>query len=1423
MTKLGFSGATVSRIKVCLLILIFLCFFIPTVSFSSALYGGDTHYDDRLNIGSHFFADPNPLSGAFTYQVSLTLPPGRNNLKPDLSLKYSSEPGDQVSPFGYGWSISIPYIERIPRKGTDNLYNQDEISSVFFSALDGEVIASSTTVGTEDFGPKTDNGNFRKYEFVDNQWWRVTDKGGFIYKFGQATSTRQNNPNVATSTAKWMLEEVRDANNNYISYDYFKDSGQIYPATTTYTGYGTTPGIYSVEFFLENRNDKATSTVTGFSVASNYRVAEIQVKVDGSWVRKYKLDYTTGDNQIRSLLDVITETGRGEDGTTLTLPAIDFDYQPDHTTASSTWTLNSSYTIPYNFNTGDANGVWLIDVNKDSFPDIIRGASPGNTYINNTSNTGWTDNTGGISVPIQLNLENVRIIDFNADGLPDILSAPNPTQNDPQLWVHDTNGVGWTANSASTTVSYAFSTFAVDHDIDLGAKAMDVNGDGLSDIVKSYATSTFSGEAGVLINKGDGTGWATSTTNYNIPVYFSMNDVNNGVLAVDVNGDGLVDLLQGIDGVKGVYINNGDGTGWTQDDHYEEGLGNFILSGGDNGLRVADVNGDGLVDLIHSRGPGSPTQDVYLNKGNGTGWRQVFDYNIPIYFASGGADKGVQITDVNGDNMPDLVKSFSGDREVYIHQGVVTDILSKVTTSAGGTINVTYTTTGLTTDVGTTTTANPSLPFNFPVSKNIVRDDGFETVATTTYSYGGGEYYYNNEYDRRFATFATTTETDPFGNVSKNYFHQGNGSQSAIGENSDNQSKIGKPYRTEVYDDSSNLYQKSINRWENVSLANDRNFVKLATTTNLSYDGDSDRRDAATESNYDDTNGNLTQQIAYGEVTGNDDGTFADTGTDKRTTDFTYSASSTAYIIGLPQTQTIKDNSGTTVAQNRFYYDNLSLGLIGAGNRTKEERLISGSTYLNIQHTYNSYGLITQDTDPRGKNTNYVYESSNQYLGTTTNPLSQIVETYRDLSSGKITRLTDQNSREFQTTYDALDRVTAEKIPDHLGTPTNLVTKSDYAYTDTVGSRKVLRTDYLSTATSTETYTYLDGFDRIVQTRKEAEGSGTYVVTDTKYNERGDVATTSLPYFSSGSSKTSATTTAALLIQNSHDPLRRIKTIVNAKGTETHAYDQWAETVTDRNSKTKDFTKDAFGNLVQVDEHNSGNTYTTAYTYDVLNNLTKITDSLSNIRNFTYDDISRLLNSEDLHASADTSFASTTYTYDDSGNITSKLDAKNQTVDYTHDDVNRLLTEDYTGNSGTDITYSYDWCSDGKGRLCQATTTDAITTNTYDVLGDLTTENKEIASTTYLTTYTYDRQGNKTQIGYPNGLTVFYNYNGAGLLETIGAQQPGSTPAYIVSNFDYGPTGQVAYKKFGNNIESTYTYDADELYRLQQIDTNPTN
>ena len=391
------------------------------------------------------------------------------------------------------------------------------------------------------------------------------------------------------------------------------------------------------------------------------------------------------------------------------------------------------------------------------------------------------------------------------------------------------------------------------------------------------------------------------------------------------------------------------------------------------------------------------------------------------------------------------------------------------------------------------TRKNKEIPFVLQTVQEIGVVDGFGTTASTTYEYAGGEYYFNNAFDRRFAGFATTTATNGLGYVTKTYAHQGNWTNSTEGEYTDDQSKIGKPYRIEVYDGSSNLYGKTINQWVNVDLGNERDFVKRVQTMDFAFDGDADDREKAETYGYNNTNGNLTTRVEYGEVTGSNNGTFTDVvpsaGNDKFTTTITYAASTTLHLIGLPSQETVVNSASTTVKDTKFYYDSLAQGSIAKGNETKRELWKSGSNWIDLEKTYDgTYGLVTQEKDGRDNATTYTYEANNLYVATSTNAKGHTTGYVYDYSIGKPKRTNDPHNLIFEVTYDALDRVTAEKQPD-LTTPSTSVTKTAYTYTDTVGSRKVEETHHLSAATSTERITYLDGLGRPIQERTEAEGS----------------------------------------------------------------------------------------------------------------------------------------------------------------------------------------------------------------------------------------------------------------------------------------------------------------------------------------------
>ncbi|HET9410040.1 MAG TPA: FG-GAP-like repeat-containing protein [Candidatus Sulfotelmatobacter sp.] len=1348
-------------------------------------------------------------TGALNTTYPIDIPPGRNGLQPNVDLVYNSQNVQQGSILGEGWSIGIPYIVRLNTNGVENLYSTSTPNR-FASSLDGE-LASTTVAGN--YVARTENGTFNKYTFASStNTWTVTDKNGTQYTFGSTTSTEQNDPNNSSNVYKWMVKQVADTSSNTITYSYFKDSGQIYPSSTVYTNNGTSTGIFEVDFYRTSSTlDNATSSAPGFAVHSNYRVNEIDASVNGTWVRKYVLGYAGGDNGYSTLLGSIAESGQNASGTVVTLASSTFSYQLE----TPGWVSSSTWNPPAPFvnNAGSDNGLRTADLNGDGLTDIVSSSA---AWIN--SGSGWVSSstwnsptafaTGGVD-------NGVRIVDVNNDGLPDIIS--NST-----AWVN--NGAGWTSSSTwKAPMSFVSSS------VSNGTIVADVNGDGLPDIISGFTDA--SGSVAYAAYTNTGKGWATSTIWLPPIAFVGSGGLDNGVRIADVNGDGLLDIVQGYTDASSTahyaaYINNGNG--WTSDSTWNPPVPFMTNGGWDNGARFADINGDGLPDIIQGYNDvaGGTHYSAYINTGHG--WVLDSSWDPPTIFDSnGGYDQGARVALVGGSGLPDIVSGYSDFNNNPLYAAWVNnnanraDLLTGITYPQGGNTAIQYKSANAFLN-SSGTTANYTPYPTYAVSQ-ITNNDGLGISSSSqlSYQYSGGTYYYNDPFNHQLAGFNLVTQTDSASNVTKTFYHTGNGIDSTHGEFADNFWKIGKPYRVENYDNAGNLYKTVITKWNSTSTGGTAAFVFPDQTVELDYDGLSTHKDSAKSYTWNSVTGNKTQEVAWGQVNGNNDGTFSDvaTSTDEFITNYSYASSSNSNVIGKVSDEFLLNQSSTKIQESQFLYDNLASSSISLGNLTQQRDWKTGTTYATTtQNAYNSYGLVTTKLDARNNTTTFAYDTYSLYPATTTNALSQTTGYQYDYSTGKPTQTVDSNNLTFQTTYDGLGRMLQLKQPDQTTTST-LDLKTAYVYTDTMGAVSVHQTDYLDASTTVDTYAYYDGLNRLIQARKSATDAGVYKVTDRAYNSVNLLQKQSLPYFAGASTRSVATTTPELFANYTYDPLGRVLTTVNAVGTVSNAYANWKTTTTDANGNPKDTVNDAYGNLIQVGEHNGTTTYTTTYSYDGLKDLLNLTDANGNVRNFAYDGLGREVSSTDLHVATDTTYGTWTYTYDDAGNLISRVDPKNQTVNYTYDNLNRILTEDFTGATGTEVSYTYDSCTNGVGRLCSASSTDALVSKTYDPLGNVASDTKTIAGTAYVTSYTYDRQGDQLTITNPDNSVVQYTYGIGGLATNVQEKESGGSFSNVVTSIDYSPMDKIATQTDANGVTTTNYYDPTRLYRLHHTIT----
>ncbi|MBI3785097.1 MAG: VCBS repeat-containing protein [Deltaproteobacteria bacterium] len=1059
------------------------------------------------------------------------------------------------------------------------------------------------------------------------------------------------------------------------------------------------------------------------------------------------------------------------------------------------------------------------------------------------------------------------LIDWNGDGLPDLVRAPGADSSGPwRVWLNTGNGFGAEEGHVVGSNVLAFNT---DDDGQV-AGTFDINGDSLPDFVLSQHASSgpYSGAWTVVLNTGRDINrdeewplpaagsWRYIRKNQGDPVD-TVRDL------FDVNGDGLPDLVDTSGWTAGhkkwqVFLNRG--AGFTQTaiewDAPADRIRNSSAGGGRITADTFDVDGDGLVDYVDYRDP-------YLVYHSADGaWKATCD--------GLGCLTGVA---------PGVGANATGGR---------VDLLEQLENGVGGSIALSYRPSSQWDN--TDENGVPHLPMVLWTVSRIERDDGLcasgtcltggEHTSGADFSYAYGRY---DPVARELRGFRTVRQTDATGVGRTTTFFQ-------------DAARAGK------IEDSTGPFDAEHHEWECVDPATEeplgcpqtldagvRRWVRLQQTDHYDYGTSGNYKHAWTQNLAWDTAGNIThvRRSVDGIATAIDTLTrFAALGV----------------IADRPQRLRV-ESGGTTLQEEWFEYDgsgNLSatrkwldqtVNGMPAGNACPETPHAGAGTCVTSAMTYDSYGNLVTAIDANGAATVTTYDPETHiYPRLVANAAGHAVQTIYDPGCGTLLRKTNSflNGQAAaaqpysENTYDGFCRLQTVAAP-RLDAGPPLVSRILVHLPGAPASPTAILQFNLNGGDPSQPATWVwsqerqffDAFGRMLQVQRTAVVDGrTTLVTSgaVEVDARGNPAVRYGAFESGGGFEAAPPANAGKVIYT-YDAANRVTSVTNPDGTvrttetplawQTVNYDECFAANTCQGQKTVE-TRDAFGHVVEQSIYRGPRLASrTAFLYDGLGRLlvtkqgrasSRAADNTAVVT--TYDSLGRKIRVVDPDSGTQAAGV-WTYGYDLAGNLLYQDDPKGdgdtppspQHVQYSYDALNRVIRKAVVGSDSycnlgdgqcaariiDRIDFAYDQttsgacaasCASGNCSLGKVAAVDERNGNStrfcYDVRGRqsrieslMVVDGRSLATDTR---YTYDVADHVRTLRYPDGEVVTHSYDAAGKLQSLdGTDSEGRPVAYLV-DMQYDQFGRVRSVVHGNDTADTLSYwGADKSFRLQQI------
>jgi RHS repeat-associated protein len=1324
-------------------------------------------------------------AGSVSEAIALKVPPGTAGHAPRLALTYDSGQGNGA--LGLGWTLGIPMLQLKTEKGLPRYDGSDVL------LLQG---AELVKVSSGTYRLKNES-RFARVR-ASSEGFEVDLPSGETQRFGISAEARVE---AAAGRFAWYLQDELDRFGNRIAYTYVKGRGGVPYLTRIDYNMHAGSAANSVEFTYEARPDVIADYRATFAVTHVQRLTEIRMRAQGNLQRKYVLTYGTEPGL--SLLRTVTMVG---DDNTSSFPPLRFSYTTFKPTDQAPQAIaGAPPVLP-----GDSTDAELADVDGDGFPDILVAQAGHHSYARNVGAKRFEPVVDMTNSPsLALGTQGVELSDIDGDGLVDLVAKTGTTAASFRYFL--STGTGKWQPSVSFTNN---PSFVVE---DVSTRLVDLDFDKRPDAFRLTAAS-----ATWWHNNGDGS-WSDGQS-LPLPGGSTALDFADGrVKLADMNGDRLLDL---------VFVRSGSIMYWPSrgrglfDAPVQLGNAPTPGTGLESRLQVADLNGDGMADLIL---PSTDSVDAWLLEPTGSYGGAIHIANTPY------ADSlvtQVRLGDLNGNGSTDIVwftPSAAPDQRVQfldLQSGVRPNLLFTVENGLGLVRSISYTTSADEFEVAWESKApwSTRVPFSVQVVASTTVSDSRGGVYVSRYTYADGYY---DAATREFRGFGRVEERtpgvadDPTLVVTHRY---------ELGLS--NECLKGREVATERRAADGFLFSRT--EWDlfprAYSTGADGGSVvgpEVREQREYVHEGSATPVIIKQQWTYDDF-GNPLTEFRAGVVVGNDAGA----ANDETLIERTYANDASSWILGRMVEETTRNLNGEVVRQTRRYYDGpdfvgLPLGQLTLGAITREEAWVSGSQWLPTSRLKrDEFGNTVGSLSARGALRQLTYDPITHTLPVAESVVfsSTVTATFSatyEGSSDLLESFTDSNNHVTRFKYDTLHRLTAIAQPgDTLDLPT-----SSFAYTlaSPVSALETATRVQVGLPAMTSSWHYVDGLGRQLGDVVQAEG-GRYVSAGRKtYSPRGSVLREWDGVFVQSKDYTD-TPPDSPATDHSYDALgrRRVSTFPDSTQVEVRYGQLWQETwdAEDLNPTSPNFGTplrhefDGQGRTVRAIEYlDPARTLTTGYVFDAAGQRRRVVDALGHTSIYDLDGLGRVshLKHPDV---GDRQFS-----YDDDGNMKLWVDALGNQVAREYDLASRLVSEAYLRDGGVEegrVTLHYDVGStklgaESKSPVGMLSWVEDLAGEehfAYDERGRMTADLRVADGQDHLLRQSFDDQDHLVELTYPDGAALQYQYNERGLLSAISS---------ILTGVEYDAQGLVRSKRYANGTVTSVGYDAHD--RLKTLAT----